>query len=115
MTKAIEPGKVNEVVVAIKDRYYAIAQTGDPKNPSVRHMFNVPTDWFYSSGGVGTTRYADLPVLLQVQRRRHLRDAVVRRRRPGLHLRRLLHPVGEEEGTRPGNQRGQPDRRARSR
>ena len=67
MTKAIEPGKVNEVIVAIKDPYYAIANTGDAKNPSVRHMFNVPADWIYDSSGLGVARYADLPVLLQVR------------------------------------------------
>ncbi len=67
VTRAVEPGKVNELVVAIKDPYYAIANTGDPKNPSVRHMFNFPTDWFYSAGGVGATRYADLPVLTDVR------------------------------------------------
>ena len=34
VTKAVKPGEVNEVWVAIKDPYYAIANTGDPKNPS---------------------------------------------------------------------------------
>jgi len=67
VTRAVEPGKANEVVVVIKDPYYAIANTGDPKDPSVRHMFNLPPDMFYGAGGVGITRYADLPVLTDVR------------------------------------------------
>ena len=55
------------LIVAIKDPYYAIANTGDPKRPSARYMFNFPTDWFYSAGGVGAMRYADLPVLTDVR------------------------------------------------
>ncbi len=66
VTKAIKPGAVNEALVAIKDPYYAIASTGDPKNPSVRHMFNMPPDWVYHSSGLSSARYADLPVVLQV-------------------------------------------------
>ena len=67
VTNAVEPGKVNEVWVAIKDSYYAIANTGDPKRASARYMFNVPPDMFYGAGGVGMTRYADLPVLTDVR------------------------------------------------
>ena len=65
VTKAIVPGRTNEIVVAIKDLYYAIEKTGDGK--SVRTMFNYPADWFYhGGGGGGATRNADFPVLLQV-------------------------------------------------
>jgi Glycosyl hydrolases family 2/Glycosyl hydrolases family 2, TIM barrel domain len=67
VTQAVEPGKVNEILVAIKDSYYAIANTGDPKRASARYMFNVPPDMFYGAGGVGMTRYADLPVLTDVR------------------------------------------------
>ena len=66
VTKAIKPGEVNEILVPIKDPYYAIANSGDPKNPSVRHMFNMPPDWLYHSSGLSAARYADLPVVLQV-------------------------------------------------
>ncbi len=66
VTKAIKPGEVNEILVPIKDPYYAIANTGDPKNPSVRHMFNMPPDWLYHSSGLSSARYADFPVILQV-------------------------------------------------
>jgi beta-galactosidase len=66
ITAAVVPGKVNEVVVAIKDLYYAIEKTGDGK--SVRMLFNYPADWFYSGAhGGGATRNADFPVLLQVR------------------------------------------------
>ncbi len=63
-TKAVKPGEVNEIVVAIKDCYYALAKTGDGK--SCRYMFNFPTNWFYSNGGLGACSFADFPVLLQV-------------------------------------------------
>ncbi len=66
VTKAIKPGEINELIVAIKDPYYAIANTGDPKNPSVRHVFNMPPDWLYHSSGLSAVRYADFPVVLQV-------------------------------------------------
>ena len=66
VSNAVEPGKVNEIWVAVKDPYYAIANTGNPKRPSVRYMFNVPPDMFYGAGGLGMTRYADLPVLFDV-------------------------------------------------
>ena len=66
ITSAVVPGKNNEVVVAIKDLYYAIESTSDGK--SVRTLFNYPTSWFYSGGGGGgATRNADFPILLQVQ------------------------------------------------
>ncbi len=66
ITRAVIPGKDNEVVVAIKDLYYAIASTGDGK--SARTLFNYPTSWFYSGAhGGGAMRNADFPVLLQVQ------------------------------------------------
>ena len=66
VTTAIRPGQVNEILVPIKDPYYAIASTGDAKNPSVRHMFNMPSDWVYQSSGLSSARYADMPVVLQV-------------------------------------------------
>ncbi len=67
VTKAIKPGGGNTLFVAIKDPYYAIANTGDPKRASARYMFNVPPDMFYGAGGLGMTRYADLPVLTDVR------------------------------------------------
>jgi beta-galactosidase len=65
ITSALKPGTVNEVVVAIKDCYYAIARTGDGK--SVRYLFNYPVNRFYNDGGLSATRYADFPVLFQVR------------------------------------------------
>ena len=65
ITKAIKPGKINELVVAIKDCYYALAQTGDGK--SCRYMFNYPVNKFFNDGGLGPTRFADFPVLFQVR------------------------------------------------
>lgn len=66
VTAAIVPGKNNEIVVAIKDLYYAVESLGDGK--SIRTLFHYPADWFYSgSHGGGATRNADFPVLLQVQ------------------------------------------------
>lgn len=66
ITTAVVPGKDNELVVAIKDCYYAIEKTS--ANKSVRQLFNYPTNWFYTGGGGGgATRNADFPVLLQVQ------------------------------------------------
>jgi beta-galactosidase len=66
VTAAVVPGKDNDIVVAIKDCYYAIEKTGDGKSP--RYLFNYPADWFYSgSHGGGAIRNADFPVLLQVQ------------------------------------------------
>jgi beta-galactosidase len=65
ITRAIIPGKDNEIVVAIKDLYYAIEKTGDGK--SIRGLYNYPASWFYTGGGGGgATRNADFPVLLQV-------------------------------------------------
>jgi Glycosyl hydrolases family 2/Glycosyl hydrolases family 2, TIM barrel domain len=62
---AVKPGQVNEIVVAIKDLYYAIESLGDGK--SIRTLFNYPTSWFYSgSNGGGATRNSEFPVLLQV-------------------------------------------------
>src|SRR5205807_1575536 len=66
VTKAIRPGAANELLVAIKDCYYAI-EKADDTGKSVRYLFNFPTSWFYSGGGGGgATRWADFPVLLQV-------------------------------------------------
>jgi hypothetical protein len=64
VTKAVKPGAKNELVVAIKDCYYALEQAGDGR--SIRTMFNYPANWFYEKGGVGATRYADFPVLYDV-------------------------------------------------
>ncbi len=64
-TKAIVPGQDNEVVVAIKDCYYAVAQTGEGK--SARYLFNFPASWFYNKGGLNAQRFADFPVLFQVR------------------------------------------------
>jgi beta-galactosidase len=66
VTRAIKPGAVNEVIVAIKDVYYALAQTGDGK--SARYAFNVPPSMFHNAGGLGLTRYADFPVLYNARR-----------------------------------------------
>ncbi len=66
LTSAVIPGKDNEVVVAIKDLYYAVEKTGEGKSP--RYLFNYPAEWFYTgSHGGGATRNADFPVLLQVR------------------------------------------------
>ncbi len=66
VTAAVVPGKDNEIVVAIKDLYYAIESVGDGK--SIRTLFHYPASWFYSgSHGGGAIRNADFPVLLQVQ------------------------------------------------
>ena len=65
ITKAVRPGKVNEVCVSIKDYYYAIAQNGEGK--SVRSLFNVPTEWLYNSGGLSSARFADFPVVFRVR------------------------------------------------
>jgi beta-galactosidase len=65
ITNAVKPGAVNEVIVAIKDCYYAVAQTGEGKSP--RYLFNLPAERFYGAGGLGATRFADFPVLLQVR------------------------------------------------
>jgi hypothetical protein len=65
LTPAILPGKTNEIIVAIKDCYYALEKTGDGKSP--RYMFNYPASLFYHGGGMGATRFADFPVLLQVR------------------------------------------------
>ena len=66
ITSAVKPSTVNEVVVAIKDCYYALAKTDDA-GKSPRYLFNYPTRWFYSQGGLNATRFADFPVLLQIQ------------------------------------------------
>ncbi|OWK41112.1 hypothetical protein [Fimbriiglobus ruber] len=65
-TAAVVPGMVNEIVVGIKDLYYAVAKTGEGK--SCRYLFNLPHQMFHNSGGLGATRFADFPVLYQVRR-----------------------------------------------
>ncbi len=67
VTAALKLGAANEVVVAVKDCYYALAQTGDGKGKSVRYLFNYPVNRFYNDGGLGPTRFADFPVLYQVR------------------------------------------------
>ena len=66
VTKAIEPGKVNELVVAIKDPYYAIANTGTPsgRRPAICSTSR-PTG-STAPAASAPTRYADLPVLTDV-------------------------------------------------
>ncbi len=63
---AIKPGAVNEIIVGIKDLYYAIARTVDGR--SCRYLFNFPHEKFHTSGGLGPTRFADFPVLSKVRR-----------------------------------------------
>ena len=65
ITKAVRPGKVNEIVVGVKDAYYAIARTADGK--SARHLFNLPPEKFHA-GGLSPTRFADFPVMFKVRR-----------------------------------------------
>lgn len=45
VTAAVEPGKINEICVGIKDVYYAISKTGEGK--SARYLFNMHIDQFY--------------------------------------------------------------------
>ena len=65
VTSALKFGAENELIVAIKDCYYALETDGEGKSP--RFLFNYPTEWFYTKGGLGPTRFADFPVLVQVQ------------------------------------------------
>jgi beta-galactosidase len=68
ITRLVKPGQVNEIVVAIKDCYYALARVEENgKDLTVRRMFNFPVNWFYSVGGLNATRFADFPVLVQVR------------------------------------------------
>jgi hypothetical protein len=64
-TAAVKPGEVNEIVVAVKDGYYALAQDGQGR--SARFMFNVPHDMMFNSGGLSFMRYADFPIVLRVR------------------------------------------------
>ena len=64
-TAAVKPGEVNEIIVAIKDGYYAISRDGQGRSP--RYMFNVPHDMMFNSGGLSFMRYADFPIVLQVR------------------------------------------------
>jgi len=64
-TAAMKPGEVNEVIVAIKDGYYAIAQDGQGR--SARYMFNLPHDMMFNSGGLSFMRFADFPIVLRVR------------------------------------------------
>ncbi len=66
ISRAVKPGRVNEIVVVIKDAYYALAQTGDGK--SARFGFNVPPDMFHNAGGLNLTRFADFPILFKARR-----------------------------------------------
>jgi beta-galactosidase len=65
-TEAIKPGQSNEIVVGIKDLYYAVAKTAEGK--SCRYLFDYPHERFHSGGGLGPTRFADFPVLGMVRR-----------------------------------------------
>ena len=65
-TSAIKPGAINEIVVGIKDLYYAIAKT--ERGQSARYLFNYPHERFHNQGGLGPTRFADFPTLFKVRR-----------------------------------------------
>ncbi|MGL6074479.1 MAG: glycoside hydrolase family 2 TIM barrel-domain containing protein [Fimbriiglobus sp.] len=65
VTSAIKPG-VNEIVVGIKDHYYALAKTPDGK--SARYLFNLPPDRFENAGGLGAVKHADFPTMFSVRR-----------------------------------------------
>lgn len=65
ITDAVKPGETNEIVVGIKDLYYAISRTGDGQ--SARHLFNLPPARFHN-GGLSPTRFADFPVLFKMRR-----------------------------------------------
>ncbi len=59
VTEGIEPGKVNEIVVGVKDRYYALKQSrGD--RPNTRYAFNRPEE--YLDRNQGTTHQFDYPM-----------------------------------------------------
>jgi hypothetical protein len=62
ITKAVRPGRINEVWVGIKDTYYAIAPKGDA---DTRHSFNVPAEMMSSNQGV-SMRF-DMPVWNHVE------------------------------------------------
>jgi Glycosyl hydrolases family 2/Glycosyl hydrolases family 2, sugar binding domain/Glycosyl hydrolases family 2, TIM barrel domain len=64
-TGAFKPGE-NEIVVGIKDHYYAIAKT--PEGKSARMIFNIPHERFYNSGGLSFTKHADFPTMFKVRR-----------------------------------------------
>jgi beta-galactosidase len=66
ITRLVKPGQINEIVVAIKDCYYALAKADDAGKETCRHLFNFPVNWFYTVGGLNATRYADFPVLFDV-------------------------------------------------
>jgi beta-galactosidase len=67
ITNLVKPGEVNEIVVAIKDCYYALARVEEGgKDLTARRLFNFPVNWFYTVGGLNATRFADFPVLFQV-------------------------------------------------
>lgn len=65
VTAGVRPGAVNEVVVGIKDLYYAVARTADGR--SCRRLFDYPADRFHAPGP-GPTRFVDFPVLNEVRR-----------------------------------------------
>lgn len=58
ITKAVRPGEVNEIVVGIKDTYYALAT-------DTRRMFNTPRDLMQRNQGV--TMRLDFPVWNHLQ------------------------------------------------
>ena len=114
VTAAVKPGEVNEVVVAIKDRYYAIAQDG-PRRRSARTCSTCRPTCVHDSGGLGFDALRRLPRRPPVSRRRHPRDADARRRRPAPTPSDVFAmPSVKKQGTRPGNHPAQPDRRSRS-
>ena len=64
-TAAVKPGSTNEIIVAIKDHYYAISKTDDGRG--ARSLFNLPPDRFFNSGGLGAVRYADYPTMFKMR------------------------------------------------
>ena len=65
---AIEPGKENEIVVAIKDLYYAAIEKAERRQVGPHRCSTIRPSWFYSMAAAAATptRGADFPVLLQV-------------------------------------------------
>ena len=66
LTAAVKVGQINDLVVCVKDLYYAVAKT--PGGKSARTLFNYPPAKFLVQGGLGPTKYADFPTLYKVRR-----------------------------------------------
>ncbi|MCZ2342260.1 MAG: hypothetical protein LC104_10755 [Bacteroidales bacterium] len=65
VTDAIKPGETNEIIVGIKDLYYAMSRTAEGQ--SARRLFHLPLSRFHGSG-LPPTRFADFPVMFKVRR-----------------------------------------------